>query len=427
MTKPRVISPERRQVRLIPTSIEDALPQDHAVRDIWSYVEGLDLSALHANIKAVEGEPGRPAIDPRLLLALWVFATTEGIGSARALAECCTRDIAYMWLCGGVGVNYHTLADFRSKNEAAFRRVLQDHVVSLVAAGVVRLTEIVQDGVRVHAHAGKNSFRTRAKLKELRRDVEARIKALSHELHDDPAATSRRMTAARERALHDRKARIEKAIEQSRVLDQQKAQSVSHRSKVEQAEHKRRADNDETEASTTDPESTFMKLADGGSRPAFNIQTALDPKSRIVVDVMLTQKRNDIGLLPPMVEQIETHYGYKPHRVVADGGYISRRDIDVLESSGVEVVAPVPSRGPDRDRFAEPKVKDLPGVAAWRSRMNTADGRAAMRGRMIIEWVFARFRNWGLRQLPVRGRSPCESVFLLHAITHNILIARFLR
>lgn len=427
MTKPRVISPERRQIRLIPGSLEDALPQDHPVRDIWSYVEHLDLSGLHANIKAVEGEPGRPAIDPRLLLALWVFATTEGIGSARALDECCTRDIAYMWLCGGVSVNYHTLADFRSKNEAAFRRVLRDHVVSLVAAGVVQLAELVQDGVRVQAHAGKKSFRTRATLKQLRRDVEARIKVLDKELHDDPASTSRRKTAARERALQDRKARVEKAIEQSKAIDRQMTQTVSHRSKAQQAEQKRREDDDETEASTTDPESTRMKMADGGTRPAFNIQTALDPKSRIVIDVMLTQRRNDIGLLPPMVEQIEAHYGCKPKRVVADGGYISRRDIDALESSGVEVVAPVPSRGPGRDRFAPPKVKDLPGLAAWRRRMNTDEGRAAMKTRKIIEWVFARFRNWGLRQLPVRGRVRCESAFLLHALTHNILIGRLLR
>jgi hypothetical protein len=332
-----------------------------------------------------------------------------------------------MWLCGGVRVNYHTLADFRSKNEAAFRRVLQDHVVSLVAAGVVRLTEIVQDGVRVHAHAGRNSFRTRGKLKEIRRDVEARIKALSNELHDDPAATSRRQTAARERALRDRRARVEKAIEQSKAMDEQKAQSDSHRSKEQQAEQKRRADNDETEASATDSEATRMKMADGGTRPAFNIQTALDPRSRIVVDVMLTQRRNDIGLLPPMVDLIEAHYGCRPQRVIVDGGYVTRRDIDSLATRGVEVVAPVPSRGPERDRFAEPKVKDLPGVAAWRHRMNTDDGRAAMKTRKIIEWVFARFRNWGLRQLPVRGGVRCESVFLLHALTHNLLVARFLR
>src|SRR5712692_4719859 len=109
---------ERCQVKFDTRSLDQMLPPDHVARIVWMYVCGLDLSALLARIKAVEGHPGQPAIDPRLLLSLWLMATLDGVGSARELDRLCELHIAYEWLCGGVGVNYHTLADFRTENEA---------------------------------------------------------------------------------------------------------------------------------------------------------------------------------------------------------------------------------------------------------------------------------------------------------------------
>jgi transposase len=423
MQKPRVLSPERRQVRLIPSSLEEALPSDHPVRGVWAYVDSMDLEPLYGGIKSIEGAPGRPATDPKLLFALWVFATTEGIGSARALAELCTRDLPYQWLCGGVPVNYHTLSDFRSKNEHQFRQVLAGHVVSLVSAGVVALTDIAHDGVRVRANAGTGSFRARSRLRALEREVRQRITRLSQEVHDDPAATSRRQQAARERADKERARRIREAIERTEERDRESESAPSHKSKAAQAAAQDKRDAGDTKASTTDADATIIKMADGGFRPGFNVQTSIDPHSGFVLEVGISTDGNDRGKLAPAIERVEGTYKHRLERVAADGGFVKRSEIEALESKGVRLHMPVQARG-TRDKFADTDIGDTPGVASWRRRMNTPEGREFYSLRPLVEWVFARFRNWGLQQFPVRGRSRVASTALLYSLTHNIVIAR---
>src|SRR5215210_2794055 len=90
---PRLRQAERRQVSLRPLSREDLLPSDHRARFVWAFAERLDLSALSRAIKAVEGHPGHPPADPRILLALWLYATVEGVGSARELDRLCREHI----------------------------------------------------------------------------------------------------------------------------------------------------------------------------------------------------------------------------------------------------------------------------------------------------------------------------------------------
>jgi transposase len=92
---PRLRIAERRQVELRAVTLDDLVPDDHRVRLVWRFVEELDLTALHATIKAVEGQPGHPPPDPRILVSLWLFATIEGIGSAREVARLCQEHIAY--------------------------------------------------------------------------------------------------------------------------------------------------------------------------------------------------------------------------------------------------------------------------------------------------------------------------------------------
>ena len=113
MGAPRLRQAERRQVSLRPISLEDLLPAKHRARFVWAFAERLDLSALYGAIKAVEGHPGHPPADPRVLLALWLYATVEGVGSAREVDRLCREHIGFEWLCGGVGMNHTTLAEFR--------------------------------------------------------------------------------------------------------------------------------------------------------------------------------------------------------------------------------------------------------------------------------------------------------------------------
>src|SRR5712671_2921180 len=109
--KPRLREPVRNQIELRAVDLEGLLAADHPARVIWDYVQQLDLQALEEAVRAREHTPGQAPASPRLLLALWLFATSEKIGSARALARLCDNHDIYRWLCGGVSVNYHGLAE----------------------------------------------------------------------------------------------------------------------------------------------------------------------------------------------------------------------------------------------------------------------------------------------------------------------------
>src|SRR5208283_3853621 len=174
----RVLYPNRSQIELRPSDLESLLPEGHRARIVWGYVIGQDLSTLYARIKAVEGGVGRAAIAPEILFTLWLYATVEGIGSARKIARLTLGHDAFRWICGGVQVNYHTVADFRSDGGETFESVLTDNVACLMAAGEVKLKGVAQDGVRVRASAGAASFRREEKLKSYLEAAKERVAAL---------------------------------------------------------------------------------------------------------------------------------------------------------------------------------------------------------------------------------------------------------
>ena len=209
---PRLRQAERDQVELRSLSLEDLIASDHRVRLVWAFCATLDLGPLYRAIKAVEGRPGHPAADPRIFVAPWLFATTEGVGSARALARLCAQHVAYQWLCGGVGLNHKTLADFRVAHGAVLEGLLVDSFAALLRSGIASLDRVAQDGVRVRAGAGAASFRRSSTLKACHRAAKAHVERLRSELDADPSALSRREAAARERAAADRLRRVEAAV-----------------------------------------------------------------------------------------------------------------------------------------------------------------------------------------------------------------------
>ena len=212
--KARVQLPNRGQIELRPLHLDGLIPDDHTARAVWTYVERMDLqnSRLYEQIRAVEGGPGRPPIDPRIMIALWLYGTLEGIGAARELARLCKEHVAYQWICGGVGVNYHALADFRVGHGDVLERLLTHSIAVLVHGGVADLKRAAQDGLRVRASAGAASFRRAPTLKEHLAEAKQRVEELRGELEADPAAPRRRERAAKERAAEERVARIEEAI-----------------------------------------------------------------------------------------------------------------------------------------------------------------------------------------------------------------------
>lgn len=415
--RPRLQRPNRDQVELRPVDLESLLPADHRARLVWSFVEGLELGPLYERIRAVEGEPGRPPIDPAILTALWLYATLEGVGSARALDRLCQEHDAYRWLCGGVSVNYHTLADFRVAHGELFDRLLSASVAALIADGAVTLTRVAQDGLRVRASAGRGSFRGRDTLERASVDAATQVRTLRAELEDDPAATSRRVMAARERAARERAERVRRALERLPELEAKRAKP-SYKSRTGKP----------AGASTTDPEATFMTFPDGGVRPAYNAQLATDVGSRLIVGVAIDGEL-DATHLGPMVDQLAARYGRRPREHLVDQGYRRFAELGRLDDCGTTVYMPVnrPRNGHPRDPH-RPRPRDRPAVAAWRVRMGTPEAQAIYRDRAATaECVNADLRNRGLSRLGVRGRAKARAVLLWYVLAHNLLAITRLR
>src|SRR5436305_926327 len=282
---PRVRTANRQQVVFRAGPLDALIPQDHPARIVWEYVDGLDLAPLYDRIKAVERGPGRTPIDPKILMALWLYATVEGVGSARRLDELCREHAAFQWIAGDVSTNYHTLADFRTDHVALLDDLLTNSVATLLAEGLVELNRVAQDGMRVRASAGAASFRRRPTLEEALVQAEAQVEALRAEVEEDPAASDRRQKGARERAARERTERVKAALGRLPELEAKKKPE----------------DRGKARCSTTDPTATVMKTADGGFRPAYNFQFCTATNSQVIVGVDVETNGSDAGQAVPMV------------------------------------------------------------------------------------------------------------------------------
>ena len=410
----RVIQPNRHQIELRPMDLESLLPEGHRARLVWAWVERQDLGGMYAAIKVREGGVGRSAIAPEILLGLWLYATLEGVGSARQLSRLVLEHDAYRWISGGVQVNHHSLSDFRVAHGAALDELLSTSLAALMSAGAVKLQRVAQDGMRVRASAGAASFRRKASLQENLEQARARVRELKAELDADPAQGSRRKIAALQRARREMQQRLHDALERIPQLE---------------AIKRRNGGKSEARASTTDAQASVMKMADGGFRPAYNAQFASDCDSQVVVGVEVSTSGSDMGQLAPMVEQLEQRLGHSAQQWLVDGGFPAHEQLDAVADK-TEVYAPVPEPRAQKDEDGQditqdkhqPKPDDSPAVAKWRVRMASDEAKALYKLRAATaECVNAQARNRGLQRLPVRGRAKVRCIALLFALAHNLM------
>jgi transposase len=401
---PRLRSPNRKQLLLRPVDLEATIPEDHEARHVWRLVEKMDLSKFVAGIEAREGAPGRNATDPKLLIALWLYATTQAVGSARELARLCEAHDAYRWLCGGVTLNHHTLSDFRVGHGKALDELFTQMLAVMMKAGLVTVTRVAQDGTRIRASAGASSFRREPRLRAFLRAAEKQV-AHVKKLSDDPTATARE-AAARQRAAREREERIQEALEE--LPKAREAKGKDEKAKAR--------------ASTTDPEARVMKMGDGGFRPAFNVQLATTTAETVIVGVSVTNIGSDKAQLAPMLEQIEERTGQRPDEYLADTGYVDLQVIEDAEKKGTKVYAP-PSQKKGAEPSFEPKPGDSPEVVAWRARMGTLRAKDIYKKQRgaTAELVNAELKERQGLKLRVRGLDKVLIIALWHALAYNLM------
>jgi len=402
----------------------DLIPQGHQARVIWAVVQKLDLSAFRGPIKARDGVCGRDATDPALLIALWLYAATRGVGSARELSRLCLESKPYQWLCGGVSLNHHTLSDFRVGHAKALDELFTQVIASLVEQKLVNVSRISQDGTRVRACAGAGSYRSEERLGKLLEAAKAHVAELS-KLLEDPgksAGLSAKTRAARRRAAREKVNRIEAAVKR---LPELKDKQQAAAKQAGNGEYGKKLKKSKPRVSMTDPDARVMKMGDGGFRPAVNVQLAVDTQSRAIVGVDVTTAGSDKGLAEPMREQVQERSGLKVEEHLMDGGFLVMEEIDTAAEAGVTLfVPPTIPRDPNKlDQRYLPKASDTDEQAKWRERMGTGPAQAIYKQRAsTIETANADLKSHrGLEQFAVRGIAKVKCVALWSALAYNLL------
>lgn len=404
-------SPDRSKIDPNPKRIDDLISPDHKARLVWELVQELDLSPLYGQIKAIEGHAGRPPIDPRILVALWIYATDEGIASARELHRRCYDCDPYKWLRGGVDVNYHSLSDFRTAHLEWLKEQVVANIAAMRAEGLAGLDVLGQDGMRVRASAGNDSFKREETLQQLLEDAEKHWNDLQEEFERE-MGLSPRQEAAQERSAREKVQRVKQSLGEVKQV-------------AEAREKRKKGDGASARASTTDPPARRMKMGDGGTRPAYNVEFTTDLKNLVIVGADLTNAGSDAGQMEPMVQQIETEQAPLPQgsEYHVDGGFVTMADVESVGQRGVTVFAPPKEvekqQQQGKDPYA-PKPGDTPKVAEWRQRMGTAEAQEKYKQRGKCEWSNAQCRNRGLYQFFVRGLRKVKCVVLWYVLVHNL-------
>jgi transposase len=383
----RVRRPVRNQVEMLLRDLDSLIPEDHPVRAIWDYLQRLDLSSFYTSIKATLDTPGRPASDPQVLLGLWIYAITEDVGSARYLEELCREHDAYRWLCGGIPVDYHLLADFRVSHQAELDKLLTGIIATMMDQKLVTLKRVAHDGTRLRASAGRGSFHRQNSLQRCLAEAEEQVKRLNEEREHPDGEVKPRQRAARERAARERLERVQAALRELPAVEAAKERQRHTKSKKDRSKIK------EARVSTTEPQSRVMRLADGGFAPAHNVQLATDVGSGVIVGAMVTNEGSDKGKqAEEMEEQVVERSGKHPEDYLIDGGFAELGTIDVFTKRGLTVYAPLREPKSEAKKSSERRSGDSPAVLAWRQRMETEAAkeiyklRAATAGYILRQW-----------------------------------------
>jgi transposase len=310
---------DREQLCWRPIDIERLIAADHPARAVWEFIGRLDLSPYQQDARAVEGKAGRPGWEPRLLVSLWVYAYSKGVGSARAIEELCEWEPAYQWLTGSRGINAHTLSDFRVKHDTALNGLFVQTLGLLSAEGLITLERVMQDGTKIRAKAAADSFRRQERVEQALKEAKAQVAAVEALSEEEG---SRRSAKARQRAARERQERLEQALKEFEQLE------------------KEDKDKEQRRVSTSDPEARVMKQPGGGYAPSYNVQIDTDAKNGVVVAVGVVQAGNDFEQLEPGVDRVEHNLKETPTAVVTDGGYVSKDTIVAMKERAIDYIAP---------------------------------------------------------------------------------------
>jgi transposase len=236
----------RQQMSWRAVDVERLIGEDHAARAIWALVGRLNLRAFYQAVESSVEGGGRAAFDPQLLISLWVYAYSQGMGSAREVARRCEYDPAFQWLTGLDEVNYDTLADFRVAKQKELDELFTQVLAALSQEGLITLEPVMQDGTKIKAQASIRSYQQEQTIGEHLERARRGVVEMGDPGNEESNSRSRQ---ARQRGRREQQERLENAW--------QELQKLQNRKHGEKAKSKVRV-------SSSDPHARVMHPSDGG-------------------------------------------------------------------------------------------------------------------------------------------------------------------
>lgn len=419
--KRKLLVPNREQIEFTIQSLDNQISLNHDVRTIWNFVEQLDLSYARNKIISLKEGVGRSAIDPGILISLWIYGISEGIVSARKISKFCLEHKGFAWICGGVAVGHHVLSKFKADNTELFHDLVIQSIALLLKNDLITLKEVAQDGVKIHASASKNSMRRKETLK---RKISEVIKHISDlEKQQKNGVWTKEEKKKKERELLEAKKKKESV--KKALLEMEKFKKEKNENKVKHG--KKKLSNKEISklrSSTTDAECRKMKMADGSFKLAYNIQVSTEVKTDLVLCTRITQNRTDGGELLPMYQKLTNTYPVKIDNFLVDSGFKNKDDLKALHENKCNVYMPtikIPQTLIGKVLSGKDK-KMSEAESIWIRRMNTEEAKTIYNKRLrASETINAFFRNHGLGQFFVRGMQKVQGTIDLFCLTYNMM------
>jgi transposase len=312
----------RGQAALFPVVLDDLVPEDHAVRVIDAFVAGLDLAGL-GFAKAEPAATGRPPYDPGDLLRLYLYGYLNQVRSSRRLERECGRNVEVMWLLNRLVPDHKTIAEFRRLNASPFKAVCRGFVRFCAEAKLIGGQWVAIDGSKFQAVASKRAVVTAAKLEEQLKAIDRQVQGYLESLDAADAAEGDAASGTDKRAVREALAK----------LKERRADVASTKAIL--------AELDESQHVVGEPEAKLMKTGQGASMVAYNVQTAVDAKNKLVVHHELTNEANDQRSLLPMALGAREAIKAEALNVVADAGYSNGQQAKQCEEAGITPYVPV--------------------------------------------------------------------------------------
>jgi transposase len=414
---------------LLPPSLREWLPEDHLAYFVSDVVDNLNLSAMDAVYGSEKR--GQPPYDPRMMTKLLIYSYCVGVFSSRRIQLRLTEDIAFRVLAAGNEPNFRTISDFRKIHlktlEGLFEQVLQ----IALEVGAMKVGRVALDGTKVKANASKHKAMSYGRMQEKERELRAEVKMLlaqaeAADAEEDAVHGRNRRGDELPEELQRRESRLKKIREAKRAVEERAKQKAATEQKT--AEQVKPSEKDQH--NFTDPESRIMKGPDGFVQ-GYNAQAAVESTAQLIVGQTVTAAANDKEQLLPMLEKIEQQSGQRPETILADSGYCSEKNLELLEAaaeSGQRITGYIATGKQKHGEHRQPcprgpLPKGASRVERMKRKLQTKAGKAVYAARKtIVEPVFGQIKHArGFRQFLLRGLEKVRAEWSRVCLTHNVL------